>query len=218
MNIIKKTYSKNNNEIVLIEKSAEKFSKTILIIGVVHGDEPQGKFLIENYVQNIKFEHKHRLLFVPCLNPDGMVNNTRKNANVVDLNRNFPTKNWGANDSENNSQNSEYFGGESAASEIETKFVIEILQEFSPDVILTIHAPYKVVNYDGPAEKIADEISKIIGYPTSNDIGYPTPGSFGTYAGVERNIPTITLEIDEEIDIKELVLPISRVFDYLAEL
>ena len=34
-------------------------------------------------------------LFIPCLNPDGMSKNTRTNSNGVDLNRNFPTKNWG---------------------------------------------------------------------------------------------------------------------------
>jgi len=33
------------------------------------------------------------------------------------------------------------------------------------------------------------------GYPVSASIGYPTPGSLGTYAGVERKIPIITLEL-----------------------
>ena len=65
-------------------------------------------------------------------------------------------------------------------------------------------------------EEIAEKISEIIGYPVQQEIGYPTPGSFGTYAGVEKNIPTITLELDEEIDVRELVLPISKIFDYLA--
>lgn len=215
MKVIKKTYSKNNNEIVLIEHSDNNFDKTILIIGVVHGDEPQGKILIENYLKN-NSKTKNRLLFIPCLNPDGLLNNTRQNANLVDLNRNFPTKNWGVNVSNNSGQNSEYFGGENATSEIETKFVVEIVEEFQPDLILTLHAPYKVVNYDGPAKKIAEKISEIINYPVQSDIGYPTPGSFGTYAGVEKNIPTITLELDEEIDVKKLITPVNKIFDFLA--
>lgn len=212
MKTIKKTYSKNNNEIVLVDgnsfNKAEQ-QKTILIIGVVHGDEPQGKFLIENYLQNNNLDSKNRLLFIPCLNPDGMDLNIRQNSNGVDLNRNFPTKNWILSDEK------EYFGGENPSSEIETKFVVETIEEFSPDVILTLHAPYKVVNYDGPAREIAEKISELINYPTSTDIGYPTPGSFGNYAGVERNIPTITLELDEEIDVKELIKPINEIFDYL---
>lgn len=197
------------------EQKSPHLQKTILIIGVVHGDEPQGKFLIENYITSLRggkypcplskpfaslqakrSNLKNRLLFIPCINPDGFALKTRENANGIDLNRNFS----------------------SITPEAETKFVIEILKEFSPDVILTLHAPYKIVNYDGPAEEIAEEISKLIGYPTSNDIGYPTPGSLGTYAGIERNIPIITLELDEEIDVKELISPINKTFDYLSQL
>lgn len=244
MKTIKKTYSTNNNEIILVERYKSDFNKTILIIGVVHGDEPQGKFLIENYIDSQchcetkgtgeknescdpvgagtseerndeaiqkEYSHKNRMLFIPCLNPDGLELNTRQNANGVDVNRNFPTKNW-----ELTEKSSDYFGGESPASEIETKFVTEVIEEFAPDMILTLHAPYKVVNYDGPAKEIAEKISEIIGYPSSTDIGYPTPGSFGTYSGIERNIPTITLELDEEIDVAELVEPVNKIFDYLA--
>lgn len=205
MNIIKKTYSKNNNEIILIKgeictaKQNSPQQKTILIIGVVHGDEPQGKFLIENYLSlrgESRNNPKNKLLFIPCLNPDGLALKTRENANGVDLNRNFHTE----------------------PTEIETIFVKEIIKEFKPNIILTIHSPYKVVNYDGPAEKIAQDISEIIGYPTSNDIGYPTPGSLGTYAGIERNIPIITLELDEEIDVNKLIAPVNRIFNYLANI
>lgn len=217
MKILKKTSTQKNNEIVLIEKSAKINDKTILIIGVVHGDEPQGKFLIENYLKTPNsLSGKNRLLFIPCLNPDGMDLNTRQNASGVDLNRNFPTENF-SKGKEVRSKNSEYFGGEIPAGEIETKFVIEVLDESKPDVILTIHAPYKVVNYDGPAKDIAEGISKIIGYPATSDIGYPTPGSFGTYAGVERNVPIVTLELDEEIDVAELIKPVTEIFDYLVQ-
>lgn len=209
MTIIKKTYSKNNNEIVLIQEGLNDGEKTILIVGVVHGDEPQGEFLIENYLLNLKdnpiYPPKNRVLFVPCLNPDGLALGIRENANGVDINRNFPTPN-----SENKNLPT------LPPAEIETRFLMAIVDEFFPDIILTLHAPYKVVNYDGPAQDIADDISKIIGYPTSNDIGYPTPGSFGTYAGIERNIPIITLELDEEIDVKELISPVNQIFYYLA--
>ncbi len=228
MHVIKKTYSKNNNEIVLVEsgdfcpqknnleqKSPDR--KNILIIGVVHGDETQGKFLIENYLvslQDKQSNSKNKLLFIPCLNPDGFALKTRQNANKIDINRNFPTKNW----EKKFVEKTEYYGGEFPASEIETKFIIEILEEFSPDLILTLHAPFKIVNYDGPAKEIAEKISKIIEYPVQGDIGYPTLGSFGTYAGIERNIPIITLELDEEVNVKELTLPSNKIFDYLSNI
>lgn len=228
MKIIKKVFSLNNKEINLIETKPQTFDKTVLIIGVVHGDEPQGKFLIENYLQQPRpmreredFQNEervlenrvrgNRMLFIPCLNPDGVELKTRQNANEIDINRNFPTQNW-----EKIPFAGEYYGGETPASEIETKFVMRIIEEFKPDAILTLHTPFKVVNYDGPAEEIAQKISEIIAYPVKSDIGYVTPGSFGTYAGIERNIPTITLELDEEIDVKELIEPMNKIFNYLA--
>lgn len=207
--ILKQTKSAEGRDIKLFGDIKTPFNKTILIIGVFHGEEPQGKELIESYIENLVYNGENRVLFLPCLNPDGYKKNKRQNSNGVDLNRNFPTKNWILSD------NPEYFGGKEPASEIETKFMIEIIEEYKPDVILSLHAPYKVVNYDGPAENYAEKISEIIKYPTSNDIGYPTPGSFGNYCGVERNIPTITLELDEEKSIEELRKPVWKIFDYL---
>ena len=160
----------------------------------------------------------NNLLFIPCLNPDGMQLGQRTNANGVDLNRNFPTKNWGENLGDNatcDDEKSAYYGGISAGSEIETKFLINIIQEFNPKTILTLHAPYKVVNYDGPAKELAEKISTIINYPVEASIGYPTPGSFGTYAGVERQISTITLELDEICPVQDLIKPVHEIFDEL---
>lgn len=157
----------------------------------------------------------NNLLFIPCLNPDGLQNNTRTNANGVDLNRNFPTKNWGEDTSAAGDNPDDYYGGKSPASEIETQFVIDIIEKYKPKLILTLHAPYKIVNYDGSAKEIAQKISDIIGYPVEESIGYPTPGSFGTYCGVERNIPTITLELDEKIPVENLVQPVFEIFDLL---
>ena len=149
------------------------------------------------------------MLFIPSLNPDGKQLGTRTNLNCVDINRNFPTKNWELTEKNN------YFGGESPASEIETKFLINVIEEYKPKLILTLHTPYKIVNYDGPAKEVSEKISEIISYPVEESIGYPTPGSFGTYAGVEKNIPTITLEMDEEEDINSLYPKVKKIFEYL---
>lgn len=205
MQTLKKTFSKNHNEIVLLGN--DNF-KNILVIGVFHGDEPQGKFLIEQY---LKENNDTRLLFIPCLNPDGMAQNTRTNANGVDLNRNFPTQNWEL------TERNEFFGGESAGSEIETGFITEIIEIYNPELILTLHAPFKVVNYDGNAQEISEKISQIINYPVEPSIGYPTPGSFGTYAGIEQKIPTITLELDEEFPVENLTEPVHKIFRLLEE-
>ncbi|MCQ2753682.1 MAG: DUF2817 domain-containing protein [bacterium] len=194
------------NKVELLRNS--KFGN-VLVIGCFHGDEPQGKYLIEKY---ISIHPENSLLAIPCLNPDGLANNSRVNRNGVDLNRNFPTKNWVLSKKDN------YYGGNKPASEKETRFLIEIIEKYKPELILTLHSPYKVVNYDGDAENIAQKISKIINYPVEKSIGYPTPGSFGTWAGIERHIPTITLELDEEVDIKELEKPVFDIFELVTSM
>ena len=177
-----------------------------LVIGVVHGDEYQGELLIEKYMAETK---KENILFIPCLNPDGRDLKTRTNSNGVDINRNFPTENWTLSDKDN------YYGGEKPESEIETRFVINIIEKYQPKSIITLHTPYKIVNYDGPAKELAKMISDIIKYPVEESVGYPTPGSFGTWAGVERNIPIITLEMDEEETIENLYNPIKTILNSL---
>ena len=80
-----------------------------------------------------------------------------------------------------------------------------------------MHAPYKVVNYDGPYNDIIAKIASIMKYPIEESIGYPTPGSFGTWAGIENNITTITLELDEEDSIEALSKPVFDVFKLLED-
>lgn len=190
----------------LIKQENNSNSKKILVIGVFHGDETQGEYFINSYLENSPKSGKNSLYFIPKLNPSGK----RKNLNGVDLNRNFPTKNWELGD-----KNSDYFGGSEANSELETKFLVNLISKNNFSAIITIHAPYKTVNYDGPAEILANIASEIIGYPPSSDIGYATPGSFGTYCGKERNIPTLTIEIDEAENMESLNKKFHTFFNYL---
>lgn len=193
------------NSISLYKNEKHNF---VLVLACMHGDEPQGEYLIKEY---LNFKPNTKLMFVPCVNPDGVVSKTRVNSNGVDINRNFPTKNWEL------TEKNEFFGGEKPMSEIETKFLVDVIEQNKPNLILTLHAPFKVVNYDGDAQEVAEKVSEIIGYPVEASIGYPTPGSFGTWAGIEHEIPTITLELDEEIDVNELREPMFKIFEMLEK-
>ena len=192
-------------QIELIKRENSNYNKKLLVIGVFHGDEPQGEFFINSYLENCQQQGKNSVYYIPRLNGS----NVRKNPRGVDLNRNFPTKNW------IKAENNDYFGGNEPNSEAETQFLVDLIDKNNFSAIITIHAPYKTVNFDGPAENLANNISQIVGYPTSSDIGYPTPGSFGSYCGVERKIPTITIEIDEEEDIEALNKKFHKLFNYL---
>ncbi|HPF51525.1 MAG TPA: DUF2817 domain-containing protein [Draconibacterium sp.] len=200
--------------IQLIKKySADSPARTILIIGVFHGEEPQGEYIISRYLKEKDFSAiKNHLYFIPCLNPWGKERGIRVNQNGVDLNRNYPTQNW------IETKKDENYSGDEPASEKTTQQMIALLAEIKPDSILTLHAPLKCVNYDGPAKELAEIISEKCGFPVIADLGYPTPGSFGTYCGIERSIPTITLELDDEESNEKCYERTLPVLEYLANL
>lgn len=172
----------------------------VFVLGTFHGDEPQGQYMIEQLMAELAAHpalYANKSIFcVPVVNPDGLQAKTRFNARKVDLNRNFPTRNFvpGAN------RNSRYHAGPKPLSEPESQLVHALLRpylEAAPKErvkILSIHAPLAVNNYDGGALALAEAMRKHNGMPVSNDIGYPTPGSFGTYYGKERGIRIVTLE------------------------
>lgn len=184
-----KTFAKSaeGRDMYLLEAGAG--DSLTLIIGGFHGDEMQGVELVQKFAEYITKEYKDkinsRLVIIPVLNPDALVAGTRVNANHIDVNRNFPTQ---------NRINNDRFGHE-PASEPETKAIMEIVKKYKPNRIISVHTAMFVVNYDGPAKDLADTMAKYNGYPVSGSIGYPTPGSFGAYAGIEMQIPIITLEL-----------------------
>jgi protein MpaA len=76
--------------------------------------------------------------------------------------------------------------------------VVNLVERFRPAAIVSIHSidrSRECNNYDGPGEELARAMGRINGYPVRGSIGYPTPGSLGTWAGIERGIPTVTLEL-----------------------
>jgi len=184
--------------------SAQPKQLNTLFIGVFHGDEWNSADLLQRLVaafqngqfkeQPIPFEQSP-VLIIPILNPDGLAAKSRVNANRVDLNRNYPTPDW----TEDNA-NTPYYSGQSAGSEPETQLVISLLKTYQPKKIVTVHCPYRVLNFDGPAKAFAEAVALKSGYPVVESIGYPTPGSFGTYAGIQRNIPVLTLELPPNPD------------------
>jgi predicted deacylase len=173
----------------------------VLLIGGIHGDEPEGLPLVERLVHEIAADRSlartASILIVRDLNPDGTADGTRTNKNQVDLNRNFPASNW-----DSTARQPRFHPGTQPASEPETQLLVELMGEFRPDRILVMHSTRgkPMVNYDGPARELAEAMSQLNGYVTSDTIGYPTPGSLGSFAGVDKQIPIITLELPRGVN------------------
>jgi protein MpaA len=171
--------------------------RTVLILGGFHGDEPKSVFVARRLVDFLQSDrdatHGARWVVVPLVNPDGYAVRQRRNFRRVDLNRNFPTKDWIL-----GSPRSRMYGGQTPASEPETRAVMAVVKRFRPTRIVTIHsigADRHCNNYNGPGRALALAMRRHNRYPVSASIGYPTPGSFGAWAGGERNVATITLEL-----------------------
>ena len=170
---------------------------TTLILGGIHGDEPKSVFVARRLIALLQADRRTaanvRWVIIPTVNPDGYERRKRRNARLVDINRNFPTANW-----EHGLPRSRMFGGDAPGSEPETQAVIKAVERYRPQRIIALHSisgGLHCNNYDGPGRAIAMQMKRRNGYPVRGSIGYPTPGSLGTWAGHERNIPTITLEL-----------------------
>ena len=165
----------------------------MLIFGGIHGDEPTSATVALALLSHLR-EHPEvcagrTIAVLPVANPDGLAAGTRGNAHGVDLNRNFPANNWKKNGKRN---------GAAPASEPETQALMRALLVVQPNRIVSIHSIDRgrhCNNYDGPAATLASHMAEHNGYEVKPTMGYPTPGSFGSWAGIDRGIPTITLEL-----------------------
>jgi len=128
---------------------------------------------------------------VPQFNLDGSLRLQRQNAQGVDLNRNLATQDWSP-----EIKGPRYQPGPRPLSESENQGLVQFLTDTPPSLIISLHSWHPVLNVNGDCEPEAQAIAKVCGYRVDTEIGYPTPGCLGTYAGLERAIPTLTYEIE----------------------
>ena len=175
----------------------------VLILGGVHGDETEGVIaangLLRVFDQSFPFQLKVTL--VPMFNLDGILKNQRRNAHNVDLNRNLPTTDWSP-----EAIKERYNPGPFAGSEPENQALIKYLKDKKPIFIITLHSwENPMLNTNGDCQAVAKTISAHTKYKITSDIGYPTPGSLGCYCGLERQIPTITYELERGLCSKTIL-------------
>ena len=166
----------------------------ILLFAAIHGDEPLGSHCLLELAKILDVRAAalaRPTILAPIVNPDGLLAGTRANARGVDLNRNFPAKNW------QSTHRTGYYPGPRAGSEPETRALLDLLEREQPTRVIAIHSPYRCVNFDGPARGLAERMAAKNGYGVAPDLGYPTPGSFGSYWAIDRGHEVVTLELPE---------------------
>lgn len=169
----------------------------VLLIGGTHGDEYSSVSIVFKWLKILNKHHSGLFHWhiVPLLNPDGLLRkkSQRMNGNNVDLNRNFPIPNW--QDTaikywiEEKGKDPRYYPGPEALSEPESNWLVGHINTFRPDVIVAIHAPYGVIDHDGPRDAPNKLGSLYLSYLGTY------PGSLGNFAGIQRQIPVITVEL-----------------------
>ena len=176
-------------------------AQRVLIIGGIHGDEITSVSMVFRWIDFLErtkadsFLRENVYLLFPLTNPDGFYAKPRTRTNLagVDLNRNFVTRGWEekALDYWKTKANSDprRYPGATPASELETKILEKAVNDFKPDIIISVHAPYYLLDHDGPVN-----FPKLKSPLPVRALG-AFPGSLGTYAGLERNIPVITPEL-----------------------
>lgn len=171
--------------------------KRVLVIGGIHGDELTSVSTVFRWLnwsgQTDAALYQWRM--IPVANPDGLLArpSTRVNANGVDLNRNFQTPDWDKNAqaywTQRTHSDPRRYPGKTAGSEIETRWLQAQIEEFRPDLIISLHAPYNLLDYDGPVPE-----PMRFGRLFLNRLGV-YPGSMGNYSGLFKQIPVITIEL-----------------------
>jgi hypothetical protein len=172
----------------------------VLVIGAMHGDELSSASLAFHWIrlaaeENVSMPQPVHWRFLPALNPDGMLARPpkRTNANGVDLNRNFPTPNWERDASDywqkRTRKDPRRWPGPRPLSEPETRLLHQQMEGFRPHLIVSIHAPYGVLDFDGPSVPPSR-----LGRLYLDQVGI-FPGSLGNFGGVHKGVPVVTIEL-----------------------
>ena len=178
-------------------------ARRVLVTGAIHGDELTSAVLALNWIPKALEDVQQRSIhwrFIPVLNPDGFLARpaTRMNASGVDLNRNFPTPDWKEEApkywKERTRSDPRRWPGPAPLSEPESRFLHDQITDFAPDLVVSIHAPYGILDFDGPQSP-----PERIGHLWLDQLGV-FPGSLGYYSGLQLKVPVVTIELEHALD------------------
>jgi protein MpaA len=168
----------------------------MLIFAAIHGEESETTVALSRALRQLPEPSPHCAV-VLAANPDGLLRGTRGNARGVELNRNFPTRDWRPDPAPHrftlgDPRDVLLSPGSHAGSEPETQALLALVATLRPEVVIALHAPLACID-DANQSALGRWLAERTGMPFVADVGYPTPGSFGTWGG-ENGVPVITYE------------------------
>jgi len=167
----------------------------VLIMGGIHGNE-YGTPVAEAFLRYVRAHPSivpsgTELDIITCANPDGRARNRRTNAHNVDLNRNFPSRNWNR-----KKDPSGGLPGSAPGSEPETKALLALLAQQRYLRIVSLHSAGGILDWDGPGGgTLARRIGKAAHVPLLRLGAYH--GSMGSYVPQVYKIPIVTWELKQ---------------------
>lgn len=158
----------------------------VLMLAAIHGDEGAGARTLRQLDEHLR-RHPALLIgravvLVPVANPDGLAAGTRGNARGVDLNRNFPADSFSPSPGR----------GPAPLSEPEARALHDLFTRCEPARVVSLHQAANCLDWDGPGEDLASAVAAAGPLPLRR-MG-SRPGSLGSWAGVDRGIPVLTVE------------------------
>lgn len=155
--------SRNGEPIVAVRQGPANAQRVLLVLGQMHGDEPYGRYVVDK-VRRLTPAAGTAIWTIRTMNPDGEALHTRRNANKVDLNRNFPGD-WLP-----GTPGSLYYSGPRPASEPETRAFMAGIEAIAPDAIVSYHQHANLVDRPSAkkARKWAKRLSRDLHMPVSS--------------------------------------------------
>jgi murein peptide amidase A len=185
------------------KKGTHKAQQRILVFSLIHGDEAPAGSVVRFWLERLDgIDPRNSWRVVPVLNPDGVKLKTRDWQEKAKL--------FWTNDAKKNPRR---FPGDLAASEPETKCALKHIEDFKPHMVVAIHTPLKVLDFDGP--KIKPPKFDYLPWKT---LGH-YPGSLGRLMWFERKVPVITMEMKEDLPTSnQPFLELQDIIGYLVSL
>lgn len=189
-----------------------KGENKLFIFGAMHGSELNSTDILNQLIQAIyrgaiTIPEDKQLIIIPTLNIDGYKKKNRLNANSVDINRNYPTKDWIADTFLTDEQTFKNGGGTAPLSEPETRLTTYLIGTVNPYLTVSYHSwgKYAIPNKNEIALDYAKkyaELSKYVfsdPYVENTGFNYVATGTINSW-GDEQGFPIITIELADLVN------------------